>query len=544
MKKYLLALALLVLCHGVSWAQKTVLPCSQGASGPCVVASSTNPIPVGVYGGGSATSGFVLTSNGPNTLASFQAAGGGGSGTVASSTIGQVPVYTAATIVTGAAAMTYASGVLTLGTATSVLGSVVLSGSTSGTTTLNPNVAASGTLTLPAATDTLIGKATTDTLTNKTYDTAGTGNSFSINGVAATANTGTGAVARATSPTFVTPTLGAATATTVNGNTFTTGTYTLTGVAGKTLTFNNSLTLTGTDATTMTFPTTTATIARTDAGQTFTGTQAFGAITYTTLNGNTWASGTGTLFIAGGKTLTSSNTLTLAGTDSTTMTFPATSDSVAVLGINQTYTKAQRVTPVTVAISTATFTPDFNASNNHNITLVHASCPCTLANPTNISAGQSGQIVINQSSSGSDTITTYGGDYVFANNTTPTLSTGVSATDILSYYVIDSTHIRISPVISTPLATIGSAAGTPTCGTGCSSVTAGSTNSRGSLTTGSSVSAITLNWSGTLSSAPFCTISDSSTAAVADISTLSTSVMTVSVASAVTSITVYWVCSQ
>jgi len=33
-----------------------------------------------------------------------------------------------------------------------------------------------------------LAKATTDTLTNKTYDTAGTGNSFKINGVAVTAN--------------------------------------------------------------------------------------------------------------------------------------------------------------------------------------------------------------------------------------------------------------------------------------------------------------------------------------------------------------------
>lgn len=106
---------------------------------------------------------------------------------------------------------------------------------------------------LPDASDTLVGKATTDTFTNKTYDTAGTGNSFSINGVAVTANTGTGAVARAAAPIFTTPTLGAAAATTLNGNTFTTGTYTLTGVASKTLAFNNSLTLAGTDSTTLTF---------------------------------------------------------------------------------------------------------------------------------------------------------------------------------------------------------------------------------------------------------------------------------------------------
>lgn len=43
---------------------------------------------------------------------------------------------------------------------------------------------------------------------------------------------------------------------------------------GKQLTVTNSLTLSGTDGTTMTFPSTSATIARTDAAQTFTGNQA------------------------------------------------------------------------------------------------------------------------------------------------------------------------------------------------------------------------------------------------------------------------------
>lgn len=56
------------------------------------------------------------------------------------------------------------------------------------------------------------------TLTGKTYDTAGSGNSFFINGVAVTANTGTGAVARAVSPSFTTPSLGVATATSVNAS--------------------------------------------------------------------------------------------------------------------------------------------------------------------------------------------------------------------------------------------------------------------------------------------------------------------------------------
>jgi len=55
--------------------------------------------------------------------------------------------------------------------------------------------------------------------------------------------------------------------------TTTTGTLTITN--GKTLAASNTLTLAGTDSTTMTFPSTSASIARTDAGQTFTGTQTF-----------------------------------------------------------------------------------------------------------------------------------------------------------------------------------------------------------------------------------------------------------------------------
>jgi hypothetical protein len=66
---------------------------------------------------------------------------------------------------------TLTTPVLGAATATSiVVGSagITFNGSTSGTTTLQASATASGTLTLPAATDTLTGKATTDTLTNKT----------------------------------------------------------------------------------------------------------------------------------------------------------------------------------------------------------------------------------------------------------------------------------------------------------------------------------------------------------------------------------------
>lgn len=103
-----------------------------------------------------------------------------------------------------------------------------------------------------------------------------------------------------TSPTLTTPDIGVATATSVNkvaitapaasatltisnGKTLAaTASITLAGTDGKTLTISNNLTLAGTDATVMTFPSTSATIARTDAANTFTGVQTFTNITLVT----------------------------------------------------------------------------------------------------------------------------------------------------------------------------------------------------------------------------------------------------------------------
>jgi hypothetical protein len=153
--------------------------------------------------------------------------------------------------------VTIGSTTVALGaTSTSLAGltSATFVGSTSGTTQiLSGATAGSSVLTLPVATDTLVGKATTDTFTNKTFNTAATGNVFQINGTGITAVTGTGSVVLSSSPTLVTPTLGAATATSINGLTISSSTGTLTIANGKTLTASNTLTFTGTDTSSVAF---------------------------------------------------------------------------------------------------------------------------------------------------------------------------------------------------------------------------------------------------------------------------------------------------
>lgn len=119
--------------------------------------------------------------------------------------------------------------------------------------------------------------------------------------------------------------------------------------------------------------------------------------------------------------------------------------NVVYTDANQTFTAAQRSTPVTLTISTATFTPNFNTGQNFEMTLVHASCPCTLANPsTTLVPGQTGTIKIIQSSTGSDTIGTWGSEYYSPGGTaTITLSTAANAYDVLSYTVDNASHINL-----------------------------------------------------------------------------------------------------
>lgn len=110
-------------------------------------------------------------------------------------------------------------------------------------------------------------------------------------------------------------------------------------------------------------------------------------------------------------------------------------NAVVVNGAN-TFTAAQRGAPVALT-DAATITPDFSAGNNFTVTLGGNR---TLANPTNLVAGQHGTIVITQDGTGSRTLA-YGANWKFPAGTAPTLTTTANAVDVLAYYVESATRI-------------------------------------------------------------------------------------------------------
>jgi hypothetical protein len=121
---------------------------------------------------------------------------------------------------------------------------------------------------------------------------------------------------------------------------------------------------------------------------------------------------------------TSPITTAVAGTD-----YPG-------LATAQSFTAAQRGS-VSALTDGSSITPDFAAANNFSVTLGGSR---TLANPTNLTAGQSGAIVITQDGTGSRTLA-YGTYWKFSGATAPTLTTAAGSVDVLVYYVESSTRI-------------------------------------------------------------------------------------------------------
>ena len=165
--------------------------------------------------------------------------------------------------------------------------------------------------------------------------------------------------------------------------------------------------------------------------------------TYMPLAGGTFTGavtlGTGGSLVFEGATADANET-TLAVTDPTadrTLTLPDATSTLAGLAITQSFTKAQRGTITSFSSSSGTATPDFAAANNFSITLSENT---TLANPGNLTAGQSGVIFITQDSTARTLA--FGSYWDFIGGTAPTVSTGSGAVDALVYAVRTTTSIH------------------------------------------------------------------------------------------------------
>jgi hypothetical protein len=86
----------------------------------------------------------------------------------------------------------------------------------------------------------------------------------------------------------------------------------------------------------------------------------------------------------------------------------------------------------------ATITPNFDTNQNFSVTLGGNR---TLANPSNIDAGQTGSIFVVQDGTGSRTLS-FGAYWKFAGGTAPTLSTAAGSVDRIDYIVYTTTAIQ------------------------------------------------------------------------------------------------------
>lgn len=249
---------------------------------------------------------------------------------------------------------------------------------------------------------------------------------------------------------LTTPNIGVATATSVNK-------VAITAPA-------TSATLTVPDGTTQTFPSTSQTLVGRTSTDTLTNktltspvltTPTLGVATVTSVNkvAITAPASSATLTIADGKTLSVSNSLTLVGTDGTTMTFPGSTDTVVGLAAAQTLTNKTLTSPTMT-------TPTLGVASATSINKVAITAPATSATIT-ITDGKTFAVTNTLTLSGTD-----GTVMTFPSATDDVV--GRTATQTLTNKTLTS------PVLTTPA--IGVATGTSLAATGLiksSSATAG-----------------------------------------------------------------------
>lgn len=104
------------------------------------------------------------------------------------------------------------------------------------------------------------------------------------------------------------------------------------------------------------------------------------------------------------------------------------------------FTAGVSLTPVARGTQSAAGTLTLNFATGNNFTATFGAGNLTVANPTNVSAGQSGVLALTQDSVGGRTVS-WGSNWKFAGATAPTLTVTGSAVDLISFIAISATVI-------------------------------------------------------------------------------------------------------
>lgn len=281
------------------------------------------------------------------------------------------------------------------------------------------------------------------------------------------------------------------------------------------LTWNAAQTFSFTSAQTMTFPSTSATIARTDAAQTFTGSQTLSnSLIYGGVTLANAVTGTGNMVLATSPTLTTPAIGAATGT-SLTVTAQVTVGAFSSL----TWTGHGFLS------SPATGAVQFGNTDAASPVAQTLSVQNVAAGNTN--AAGANTIIQGSLSNGSGV-----GGTITVKTSASTAASGTQNTALTTGFFDTTQHFIAGNTASNP----------PTCGTGCSSIAAGSSDERMTITTGSAVTAITVNFGKTWGETPVCVVSDNSTVALGSISAISTTAVTVTTAAALTTAPVYLLC--
>lgn len=140
----------------------------------------------------------------------------------------------------------------------------------------------------------------------------------------------------------------------------------------------------------------------------------------------------------------------VTGNASSATNLTGAGSTAAVLGINTSglnntklYLSGNAAAEIVTLSDGANITPDFGSGNNFVVTLGGNR---TLVNPTGVTTGQSGVIIVKQDGTGSRTLGIQS-HYHFAGGTAPTFTTTANAVDVIGYVAYGATTIACTTTL-------------------------------------------------------------------------------------------------